>query len=78
MVADPAVRRVHRIMAVVFLLSIAPAWYFSATGDPTTPSPVVYLPLFPLLFLTVTGTYQLVMPWVRRRRTAQAGASTKP
>jgi hypothetical protein len=68
MAADAVLRRIHRIGAVLFLLSIPPAWYFSATGDPASPSPVVYVPLFPLFILTLTGTYQLVRPWVRRRR----------
>lgn len=66
--ADAFIRRLHRIVALLFLLSIPPAAYSSFTGDPTAPSPFVYLPLVPLLILTLTGTYQLVAPWVRRRR----------
>ncbi len=68
MTADGFLRRFHRIMAILFLLSIPPAGYFSFTGDPAAPSPVVYIPLFPLLGLTLTGTYMLVRPWVLRFR----------
>jgi hypothetical protein len=32
-------RRVHRILAVLFLLTIPPAAYFSFTGDPDSPHP---------------------------------------
>jgi hypothetical protein len=48
-------RRLHRIVAVLFLLSIPPAAYFSFTGDPDSPHPVVYLPLFPLALMVITG-----------------------
>lgn len=70
MTADSLLRKAHRVMAGLFLLSIPPAAYFSFTGDPASPHPVVYLPLFPLLGLTLTGIYQLVAPWVRKRRAA--------
>ena len=46
-------RRVHRIFAVLFLLTIPPAAYFSFTGDPNSPHPVVY------------GTWMLVRPWIK-------------
>jgi hypothetical protein len=61
-------------VAILFLISIPPAAYASFTGDPAAPSPLVYIPLFPLLFLTLTGTYLLVRPWFdawRGRRTPQ-------
>lgn len=57
-------RKVHRIIAGLFLLTIPPAAYASFTGDPASPSPLVYLPLFPLFILIITGTYMLVRPWV--------------
>jgi len=65
---DSIVRKAHRIFALLFILTIAPAAYFSFTGDPEAPSPFVYLPLFPLLFLLLGGTYLLVAPWVRKAR----------
>lgn len=67
--AHEFLRRTHRVVAILFLLSIPPAAYASFTGDPASPSPVVYVPLFPLLFLTLTGTYMLVRPWIQRLRT---------
>ena len=72
MSVESVIRRTHRIVAGLFLLTIVPAAYFSFTGDPTSPHPLVYAPLLPLLLLTVTGSYQLVLPWTRGRR---AGAS---
>ena len=64
-------RRVHRIMAVLFLLTIPPATYFSFTGDPASPHPVVYFPLFPLALMSITGTWMLVRPWIKSRRARQ-------
>ena len=63
------IRKTHRVVAGLFLLTIVPAAYLSFTGDPNAPHPLVYAPLFPLLLLTLTGTYQLALPWTRRRRT---------
>ena len=75
MTFESAIRRIHRVLAILFLLSIAPAAYYSFTGDPDSPSPVVYVPLFPLLGLTLTGTYQLVMPWIHRARANKTALS---
>ena len=61
-------RSTHRIVALLFLLSIPLAAYASFTGDPQAPSPLVYLPLGPLAFLTLTGTVLLVRPWIQRLR----------
>ena len=72
MSVESVIRRTHRIVAGLFLITIVPAAYFSFTGDPNSPHPLVYAPLLPLLLLTVTGSYQLALPWRRRRR---AGAS---
>jgi hypothetical protein len=81
--ADRIVTKVHRISAGLFLVSILPAGFASFTGDPAHPSPVVYVPLIFLFGLTLTGTYQLVVPWIRRRRArrlprGQVEAGTKP
>lgn len=66
---NKSLRRAHRVIAVLFLLSIPPAGFFSLSATGSEVSPVVYLPLFPLLGLTVTGGYLLVKPWVRQLRT---------
>lgn len=62
-------RRAHRVIAVLFLLAIPPAAYVSLSATGSEVSPVVYLPLFPLLGLILTGSYLLVKPWARRLRT---------
>ena len=68
MAAD-VLRRIHRVLALLFLLSIPPAaWASFQGGDPADPSPLVYLPLFPMAILTLTGTSLLVRPWVQRWR----------
>ncbi|WP_423747548.1 hypothetical protein V5735_23600 (plasmid) [Haladaptatus sp. SPP-AMP-3] len=59
-------RRAHRVIAVLFLLSIPPAGYFSFSAAGGEVSPVVYLPLLPLLGLILTGGYLLIDPWVKR------------
>jgi 4-amino-4-deoxy-L-arabinose transferase-like glycosyltransferase len=68
MAFDGALRRTHRVIAVLFLLAIPPAGYFSLSAAGGEVSPVVYLPLFPLFGLILTGGYLLVRPWVRRLR----------
>jgi 4-amino-4-deoxy-L-arabinose transferase-like glycosyltransferase len=69
-------RRTHRVLAVLFLLSIPPAAYFSFTGDPRAPHPLVYGPLFPLALMTITGTRMLVRPWIKSWRGRPASAPT--
>lgn len=68
MSTESVIRKTHRVVAGLFLITIVSAAYFSFTGDPSAPHPLVYAPLLPLLLLTVTGTYQLVLPWTRPRR----------
>lgn len=68
-----AIVKVHRVAAGLLLLAIVPAAYASFRGQ--ADSPLVYLPLPFLFALILTGTYQLVAPWVRR---AQAGKGAAP
>lgn len=68
MAFDVALRRAHRVVAVLFLLTVPPAGYFSLSATDGGVSPVVYLPLFPLFGLVLTGGYLLVRPWVSRLR----------
>ena len=68
MAFNVALRRGHRVIALLFLLTIPPAGYFSVTATGGEVSPVVYLPLFPLFGLILTGGYLLVRPWGRRLR----------
>ena len=64
--AERVVNKIHRVCAVGLLLAMVPAGYVSFRGDET--SPFVYLPLLFLFPLILTGTYQLVLPWVRKAR----------
>ncbi len=66
----PVIRKIHRIGAGLFLLSIIPAAIVSFQGDKT--SPWVYAPLPFLFVLIITGTYQLVKPWIVRMRAKRA------
>ena len=68
MAAEVILRRTHRVIAVLFLVTIPPAAYISFTATGSDVSPVVYFPLVPLLGLALTGTYLLVKPWVQRLR----------
>lgn len=70
MAADAVLRRAHRLVAVLFLLTIPPAAVASGRGgDPTV---WVYLPLAPLFVLVLSGVYLLVRPWVLRARARRA------
>ena len=71
MAAEVFLRRTHRVIAVLFLVTIPPAAYFSFTAIGDEVSPVVYFPLVPLLGLALTGSYLLVKPWVQRLRVSR-------
>lgn len=64
--ATAVIHRIHRIAAMLFLLSIIPAGWASFRGG--EPAALVYLPLVFLAALSLTGIYQLVLPWARRFR----------
>ncbi|HUR25792.1 MAG TPA: hypothetical protein VM327_07255 [Candidatus Thermoplasmatota archaeon] len=64
--AHRIITKIHRICAGLLLLTMIPAAYVSFQGDKE--SVFVYLPLLFLFPLIVTGTYQLVLPWVRKAR----------
>lgn len=62
--------KIHRVCAGGLLLTMVPAGIVSFQGN--AESPFVYLPLLFLFPLILTGTYQLVAPWVRRARARKA------
>ncbi len=68
--------RTHRVLAVRVPISIPAAAYFSSTGDPLAPHPLVYVPLFPLALLTVAGTWMLVPPWIKSSGSRPPSATT--
>jgi hypothetical protein len=72
---ERAFNKIHRVCAGLLLLSMVPAAYASFTGDRAHPSFWVYLPLLFLFPLIITGTYQLVLPWVRKARARRIAAT---
>lgn len=62
------IRRTHRIVAALCLLFLVLALSIAAAGGPE--SPVVIIPIVALLgYLSITGVYMLLRPWVNRFRT---------
>lgn len=73
---DRVITKVHRVAAGLFLLAMLPAGYASFQGN--AESPLVYAPLPFLFVLILTGTYQLVRPWIRRLQARRAPTAAKP
>ncbi|HUR68493.1 MAG TPA: hypothetical protein VM370_04545 [Candidatus Thermoplasmatota archaeon] len=67
MSADAFLRKVHRVLAIVFLLSLPPATWASIWGG-GKPAFFVYAPIPLILLLAVSGTYMLVRPWILKAR----------
>lgn len=67
---ERVMNKIHRVCAGGLLLTMIPAGYVSFQGDKE--SVFVYLPLAFLFPLIITGTYQLVLPWVRKARSRRA------
>jgi hypothetical protein len=58
------VRRAHRVLAVLFTLTVALNFAVMAFGPP--PAWVTYAPLPVLFLMLASGLYLLVLPWRRR------------
>ena len=71
--SERIVNKIHRICAGGLLLTMVPAAYVSFKGN-LTPL-LVYFPLVFLFPLIITGTYQLVLPWVRKWRAGRTTGS---
>ncbi len=69
---EKLLRKGHRIGAGLFLISMIPAGIASAQGN--IESPWIYTPLPFLFALTLSGTYMLVAPWIRKWRGAKSHA----
>lgn len=65
------IRKTHRVLAMLFTLSVA--GNFAAMGFGKPPSWITYAPLLPLFLLMSTGLYLFALPYVgaRRRRHKQ-------
>ena len=71
--AHRIITKIHRVCAGLLLLSMVPASYVSLVVKDAE-HPLVYLPLLFLFPLIITGTYQLVQPWIRKARSRREGA----
>lgn len=62
-----AIRRIHRIVSALWVLLIFVAISFEVAGS--TPPQALIIPVaLLLLFVSVTGLYMLLRPWVQRFR----------
>jgi hypothetical protein len=60
------VRQIHRWVSVAFTLTVLVIFVTQAVGE--TPEWLFYLPLAPLLFLFLTGTYLFFLPYFGSRK----------
>jgi hypothetical protein len=68
------VRSVHRVLAVVFTLTVVANFVAMARGGGAPPAWLTYSPLLPLALLWLTGAYLFALPHVARWRGARGGA----
>lgn len=61
------VRRTHRIASALWLLFLAVGLSINAAGGPESPLVIIPVVVF-LVYLTLTGIYMLLRPWVDRFR----------
>ena len=66
----PRLRQAHRLVSIVFTLSVAANFMAMVWGQP--PAWITYLPLPPLLFLLLTGLYMLGQHHIRTWRAVPA------
>lgn len=60
------IRQGHRWLAITFVVTTI-ITFIALMLDPTTW--ITYVPLFPLLFLLLSGLYLFVLPYAAKRRT---------
>lgn len=65
------IRRAHRWISLLFILTVGGATVAAARGQ-TEESWLYYLPLAPLLLLTISGLYLFALPYVSRWRRGMA------
>jgi hypothetical protein len=66
------VRRFHRVVSIVFTLTVAANFAAMTQGPP--PAWVTYSPLLPLALLLFSGLYLFALPYLARRRGGRAPA----
>lgn len=64
------IRQFHRWLSIIFTLSVVATFIALAQKEPLVW--VSYVPLLPLALLLVTGLYLFALPYVARRRGADA------
>ncbi len=64
------VRRFHRVVSIVFTLTVAANFAAMTQGPP--PAWVTYSPLLPLFLLLFSGLYLFALPYLARRRGGHA------
>ncbi len=60
------IRQFHRVVSIVFTLTVAANFAVMTQGPP--PAWVTYSPLLPLFLLLFSGLYMFVLPYLARRR----------
>lgn len=65
------IRKTHRWLSVFFTLTVIANFVALGVGQGEAPGWVVYLPLFPLGLLWLSGTYLFVLPYVAKAQTAR-------
>jgi hypothetical protein len=65
------IRQTHRWLSILFVLTVVANFVFIGMGK-TPPTYVTYAPLLPLAFLTFSGLYMFVLPYVAKGRRADS------
>lgn len=70
------IRRSHRWLSILFVLTVGATSFAAASGQ-AEESWLYYLPLAPLLLLMISGLYLFALPYVSRWR-QDMGSGEKP
>ena len=62
------VRKCHRVLAILFTLTVIANFAAMTRGQP--PALITYSPLPPLFLMMFSGLYMFVLPYVAKRRGA--------
>ena len=63
------IRQFHRVVSIIFTLTVVANFAFMTQGPP--PAWVTYSPLLPLALLLFSGLYLFVLPYTVRWRSGQ-------
>ena len=68
MTLSRVVRKCHRVLAILFTLTVIANFVAMTRGQP--PAWITYSPLPPLFLLMFSGLYMFALPYVAKRRGA--------